>query len=63
MEEPKFANDAKQIVDMLFSAKIFKEEISRDGMKEVEDFIDYCMTTRFSSHLKVKAMMEGIKKL
>ena len=57
-----FKNDAKSIVDMLFDAKCFKEQITRDNLNSTEEFIFEMMQTRFDSIKKLQSLMEKIKK-
>lgn len=47
-----FKKDAKQIVDMLFDTKCFKEDISRDDMIELEKFINYLLESKTDSYIK-----------
>lgn len=47
--EPYHQNDAKQIVDTLFEAKLFREDIKRDGMQEVEDLLAFYFQSRAQS--------------
>lgn len=60
--EKRFQKDAKQIVDMLFDAKIFKDSITRDNMNITEDFISEMMSMSFESHLKAQILLESITK-
>lgn len=63
MADPKyFKTDAKAIVDGFFDAKLFKEEITRDDMNNVEDFIAEMMQSKFDSHLKMTELANRIKK-
>lgn len=54
MNDNIFKQDAKSLVDMMFDAKIFKDYVTRDDMNGIEDFICYCMKTRYESHLKAE---------
>lgn len=60
MEKTYFKNDAKQIVDMLFDNKLFKEDMTRDSLNLIEDFIDSSMQGRCDSHLKCEKLMDKI---
>ena len=54
MADPKyFKTDAKAIVDGFFDAKLFKEEITRDDMNNVEDFIAEMMQSKEAYFLEV----------
>jgi hypothetical protein len=64
MEENKlFKADAKQIVDMLFDAKLFKESITRDHMNTLEELVKSIMQSRFDSHIKMKELSKKINNL
>ncbi len=60
MSELNFKTDAKQIVDMLFNAKVFNEKLTRDDFTKIEDWIDYCMSSRFESVKKVEKIQAMI---
>lgn len=62
MEDKIFKQDAKSIVDMLFDAKLFKEQITRDDLNSVEDFVGDAMNSRFNSYLKIKSLMDKLVK-
>lgn len=59
-EKEYFKQDAKQIVDMLFDTKCFKDDVSRDDMNSVEDFIKEMMQIKFESNLKLKSLIDKI---
>ena len=59
--EINFKNDSKSIVDMLFDAKLFKDNITRDQMNGVEDLIKYMMESRVSSYFKAHRLYEKVK--
>jgi len=62
MTEVNFKNDAKQIVDMLFDNKIFRDDITRDFLNGTEDYLAYAMWSRFDSHQKAKDLFDRIQK-
>ena len=41
MDEKHFKNDAKQIVDLIHDTKLFKEDVTRDGMNSFEEFFSF----------------------
>lgn len=49
-----FKNDAKSIVDALFDAKLFKDNVTRDDMNTTEEFICDMMDSKFKQHQKRK---------
>lgn len=61
MEEKIFKADAKQIVDMAFDNKLFKEEITRDDFNGFEDLIQYLLQSRFDSYQRVEKLMAKIE--
>lgn len=44
-----YRNQAKEIVDTLFNAKLFHEKVTRDAMKLVEDLIALDLESNASS--------------
>jgi hypothetical protein len=62
MKEELFKNDAKQIVDMVFESKLFKDDVTRNDMNAIEDFISYLLQSRYDSYLKLKNILEIVDK-
>lgn len=62
MEEKIFKSDAKQIVDMAFDNKLFKDEITRDDMNSFEDLINYLLSSRFDSYKRIHDLTTRIEK-
>lgn len=58
--ENVFKTDAKSIVDMLFDTKCFREDITRDSMNNLEEFIQFCMKSRHDSHILCTDLMNKI---
>jgi hypothetical protein len=63
MKDQLFKNDAKQIVDMIFDNKMFKDNITRDDMNGFEDLISFLIQTRFESHIRCENMLRKIKEV
>lgn len=61
MEEKIFKADAKQMVDMAFDNKLFKDEITRDDMNGFEDLIQFLLQNRFESYQRVEKLMAKIE--
>lgn len=62
MSEQYFKNDAKQLVDMLFDNKLFKDGLTRDDLTGIEDLLSYTMQSKFDSHMRAKELFDRIKK-
>ena len=45
--------DAKSVVDSLFETKAFKEDLTRDQLNSIEEFVGYLLETRVASQVKV----------
>lgn len=56
----EFKQDAKQIVDSLFDAKVFQEKITRDDMNSIEGLICYLMKTRVENYQRAQKLFESI---
>lgn len=61
MEDKIFKADAKQIVDMAFDNKLFKDELTRDDFNAFEDLIQYLLQSRFESYQRVEKLMKSIE--
>lgn len=61
MNNKIFKQDAKTIVDMLFDAKLFKDNLTRDDFNKVEEILLFTLESRFNSHVKMTELMERIK--
>lgn len=61
MEDKIFKADAKQIVDMAFNNKLFKDELTRDDFNGFEELIQFLLQSRFESYKKVEQLMQRIE--
>ena len=50
------------MVDVMFNSKLFKDDLTRDEMNSIEDFIQFSMESGFDSHLKIEKLNEKINK-
>lgn len=62
MEDKIFNDNAKQMVDIMFNTKLFKEDITRDDMAGFEDLIQYLLKYKFESYVKVEKFNQSVKK-
>jgi hypothetical protein len=61
MEHKRFKQDAKQIVDMTFDAKVFKDNLTRDDLNAIEDMLEFILQSRFDSYLKMEKITRAIQ--
>lgn len=61
MENTIFKADAKQLVDMAFNNKLFKEELTRDDFNAFEDLIHFLLQSRFEGYQRVEKLMRSIE--
>lgn len=61
-KEQLFQQDAKNIVDMCFESKLFKDDVTRDQMTAFESYIQYIFQTRYDSHIKLLSLTERMNK-
>ena len=61
MDEKIFKQDAKQIVDLAFDTKLFKDEVTRDNMNSFEDLIGFLLKSRYESYKRAEALFASIK--
>lgn len=57
-----FKVEAKIIVDTLFDTKVFKQDITRDDMLLIEEFISLSMADRLKLKMNAKRLMDKIEK-
>lgn len=50
--EPFYQNRAKEFIDMLFDKGYFREDVSRDGMQQVENFLGWYFQSQCQSAVK-----------
>ena len=62
MEKQIFKSDAKQIVDLFFETKLFKEDVTRDDMNETENLVQFLLESRFDSYVRINKLTERIDK-
>jgi hypothetical protein len=63
MEDKIFKTDAKQIVDMIFDNKLFKDEVTRDNMNGFEDLIQFLLQSRYESYLRCEKLFKSLEKV
>lgn len=61
MDDKIFKVDAKQIVDMAFDNRLFKDEVTRDDMNAFQDLIQFLMQSRFESYVRTEKLMRSIE--
>ena len=61
METKIFKNDAKTLVDLMFETKILKEDVTRDEMNSFEEFIQFCLESRFDSYKLIDSLTKRAK--
>jgi len=57
-----FKQEAKAIVDGFYDGKLFKDNITRDDMNKVEEFITDMMNTRFEAQMRTENLYRSIEK-
>lgn len=62
MEEKIYKQDAKQIVDLAFDNKLFKDEITRDDMNSFEELIEFLLSSSFEGYKRLDKLLESIEK-
>ena len=63
MDEKIFKQDAKQIVDLAFNEKLFKDEITRDDMNSFEELINFLLSSRYASYKRAEKLFGSLKKI
>ena len=63
MDEKIFKQDAKQIVDLAFNEKLFKDDITRDDMNSFEELINFLLSSRYESYKRAEKLFGSLKKI
>jgi hypothetical protein len=58
--EDMFKREAKMLVDQLFNTKVFRDDITRDDMNNIEEFLSYLLNSKFEMHLKGEALLRSL---
>ena len=58
----EFKQEEKAIVDGFYDGKLFKDNITRDDMNKVEEFITDMMNTRFEAQMRTENLYRSIEK-
>jgi len=61
MVDTMFKSDAKQITDLAFDNKLFREDLTRDDFNAFEDLITFLLQSRFESYQKLTAITDRIE--
>lgn len=60
MDEKLFKQDAKQIVDMCFDNRLFKDTLTRDDFNSFEDLIQFLLQSKFNTYVKTEELFRKI---
>lgn len=62
-EEERFIhrNEAKTIIDALFDNKVFRDDLTRDDLNNLEEWIDSTMNTRLRARYTLDRIREDIE--
>jgi hypothetical protein len=63
MDEMIFKQDAKQIVDLAFDNKLFKDKVTRDDMNSFEELINFLLSSRYESYKRVDNLLGRLEKV
>lgn len=56
-----FKQDAKSIVDAMYNGKLFKDNITRDDMNAVQEYIEFAMQSRYDSYKRIESILGKIE--
>ena len=59
--EPFYQIRAKEIIDLLFDKKYFREDVSRTDMQEVENFLAWSFQSQCQSQVKCALLCKNIE--
>ena len=61
--EDLFKTDAKDIIDSLFDAKLFRDDLTRDDISAAEEFLLFCMNSRYEQKRRVERLLGRVEYL
>ena len=50
--DPFYARRAKEVVDMLFDKRFLNDDLDRDSINRLQDFLGYCFQSQAESAVK-----------
>lgn len=56
-----FRDDAKQITDMMFDAGIFSDSLTRDDINDVQNYIEFCLSSRLETYQRISKLTQRIE--
>lgn len=59
--EPYYQLRAKEIIDVLFDKKFFRDDVSRDDMQGVEDFVAFSLQSQSKMSVKCALLCKSVK--
>lgn len=62
MEYKYFQKDAKEVVDMLFDANVFKEKFTREDLAPVDDLIEFLLQSKFDSYKRGQELLKILER-
>lgn len=63
MDDKIFKQNAKQMVDMMFDANLFHDNVTRDNMNTFEELIQFLLQSKFESYKRLEKLNESVKKI
>ena len=63
MDDKIFKKDAKHMVDMMFDANLFHNNVTRDNMNTFQDLIQFLLQSNFDSYKRLEKLKESVKKI
>ena len=61
MDDKVFKNDAKNIVDVAFDNRLFKDDLTRDDFNSFEDLLCFMLQSKFETYKRVEALTTRIE--
>ena len=58
-KENQFQLDAKNLVDLAFNNKLFKENVSRDQMNALEEYVAFVLQSKYDSYVKINKLLQN----
>lgn len=61
MSDNLFKHEAKTIVDTMFNAKAFHDNITRDDLNSIESYLSDIMQMQYDSHIRMSKFLDKIR--
>tara|TARA_R100001086_G_scaffold91296_1_gene45185 strand:- start:761 stop:973 length:213 start_codon:yes stop_codon:yes gene_type:complete len=62
-EDKRYINtgEAKTLVNLMFDNKLFRNDLTRDDLNSIEEYLDYSLNSRLKTHVEFSDLFKKLK--